>query len=663
MSNSLTYTIVDTNQKTFYNNSNVIGTPSEGDAFYGQDASYMGVQPLYQNNGDGTISDLNTGLMWKAVPIADITYGDALSGAEADTTAGYTDWRLPDIKELYSLMDFSGYTGHSAEDSEPYLDDSFFQFEYGDTSNGGRFIDAQYWSSTEYVYSTMSGNNTTFGVNFADGRIKGYPNGEGNTSDKESVALYVRGNDEYGENDFADNGDGTITDAATGLMWMQTDSLEAMSWEEALAWAEDYEYGGYDDWRLPNAKELQSLVDYERSPDTTGSAAIDPLFDSTNIGTAADPEYGFYWTGTTHVEGPAGDSAVYLSFGRALGWMEQGGTYSLLDVHGAGAQRSDPKTGDAEDFPYGRGPQGDVLRIENLVRLVRDADPADLPDDGGLTPEEPGQDGDQVPSQPDDDQGTDLPGGPVPDQGEQQPGGDDGQPGGPGGQPPMGPGQGGPGMGGFPTGPDFGGRRDMSGDRSEGNDRWTAGTGDEAFDGGAGLDVVQFGPGRDVFQVQRSDDGQVLVEGGQGSDLLVNVERAHFGEEGLAFDTEGTAGQAYRLYKAAFDRTPDEEGLGAWIHNMDNGMSLEQAGEHFINSAEFQQTYGELDNRGFVRAMYNNVLDRDPDAGGYAAWTGVLDNGGIDRAGVLAGFSESAENQHNVAGQIANGIEFDIWIA
>jgi hypothetical protein len=47
------------------------------------------------------------------------------------------------------------------------------------------------------------------------------------------------------------------------------------------------------------------------------------------------------------------------------------GERELLDVHGAGAQRSDPKTGSADRFPYGRGPQGDVIRIENMVRCVR----------------------------------------------------------------------------------------------------------------------------------------------------------------------------------------------------------------------------------------------------------------------------------------------------
>ena len=383
------YPVIDTGQKICYNNIEEITSPGEGDPFFGQDAQYSGIQPAYVVSSDQlTVYDSNTELTWQQSPDTDgdgvITTDDKLTLTEAELYVktlnaagfgGYNDWRLPTIKEQYSLIDFSGtdpsgFEGTDTSALTPFIDTGVFDFAYGDTGAGERIIDSQYASDTLYVYE----ESLCFGVNFADGRIKGYglsmPGRAG--SDKTFFVTCVRGNPAYGINDFADNGDGTITDKATGLMWSQNDSGTGMNWEEALAWVQTMnaeQYLGYDDWRLPNVKELQSIVDYTRSPDTSGSAAIDPVFGCTQIiNEAGQADYPYFWSGTTHATwNGVGGFACYVSFGRAMGYMD--GTWQ--DVHGAGAQRSDPKLGDASEYPEGHGPQGDAIRIDNFVRPVR----------------------------------------------------------------------------------------------------------------------------------------------------------------------------------------------------------------------------------------------------------------------------------------------------
>ncbi len=379
----LSYTVVDTAQVRCYDNNTEIEYPKPSGDCFGQDAQYIGNEPAYKDNGDGTVTDLNTGLMWQSDPGEKMTFKQAVAGASKCRIAGYADWRLPTIKELYSLILFSGEDidprAGSTSGLNPFIDTAYFAFVYGDPAKGERVIDSQMATATKYVSTTMRGNETMFGVNFADGRIKGYPTGSHRPGGraKRYYVFYVRGNPEYGKNDFLDNGDGTITDRATGLTWAKLDSGHLkggenkdgkMNWEQALRWAEDLEYAGHSDWRLPNAKELQSIVDYTRSPDTTQSAAIDPVFDVTPIRDAqGEVNYPFYWSSTTHKRMGGGEAACYVAFGRSQGWM--GGT--LMDVHGAGSQRSDPKAGDPAQFPRGRGPQGDVIGIYNMVRPVR----------------------------------------------------------------------------------------------------------------------------------------------------------------------------------------------------------------------------------------------------------------------------------------------------
>ena len=104
---------------------------------------------------------------------------------------------------------------------------------------------------------------------------------------------------------------------------------------------------------------------------------LEQVVEAAGLGTLLDSDYPYFWSSTTHLDGPH-NWGVYVAFGKAWGHMEQppgSGNYNLLNVHGAGAQRSDPKDGDPANWPNGNGPQGDVVRIFNYVRCVRDAVP------------------------------------------------------------------------------------------------------------------------------------------------------------------------------------------------------------------------------------------------------------------------------------------------
>ncbi|MFB9053823.1 DUF1566 domain-containing protein [Formosa undariae] len=366
----ITYPIVDTGVTEFYSNDNVISAPHGGDDFYGQDATYTGNKPSYTDNGDGTITDNITGLMWEKDMGEKMSYEASFSKAQESNLGGHSDWRVPTIKELYSLMLFTGQV-KGAKSGKLFIDTDYFNQLLGDTTIGEREIDAQTWSSTEYVGLTMNGDKTIFGVNFIDGRIKGYPKfNKRKNSENTMYFRMVRGNTDYGKNNFIDNGDGTVSDYATGLMWQKADDGKGRDWETSLAYSEDLELAGHTDWRLPNAKELQSIVDYSRSPQTTNSPAINPIFSTSEI---KDPEgnsgqYPFFWTSTTHLDGvnPT-SSAVYIAFGEGQGKMRN----QLMDVHGAGCQRSDPKSGNKNKYPTYFGPQGDVRYVYNYVRSVR----------------------------------------------------------------------------------------------------------------------------------------------------------------------------------------------------------------------------------------------------------------------------------------------------
>lgn len=184
--------------------------------------------------------------------------------------------------------------------------------------------------------------------------------------------------------------------------------------------------------------------------------------------------------------------------------------------------------------------------------------------------------------------------------------------------------------------------------------------GNNNITGSAGIDTVVMNAPAANFTVQHTDTGFTLADkvGAGGTNFLSGIERIAFSDSTLALDTSGNGGQAYRLYQAAFNRTPDAAGDGYWILQLDNGASLRDVAYGFTHSAEFTALYGaNPTDQVFVTKLYDNVLHRAPDGDGYAFWIDGLAHG-ASREDVLVNFSESKENQAQVIGSIQDGFAF-----
>lgn len=193
------------------------------------------------------------------------------------------------------------------------------------------------------------------------------------------------------------------------------------------------------------------------------------------------------------------------------------------------------------------------------------------------------------------------------------------------------------------------------------NDVLAGGAGDDLLDGGAGLDTALFAGKMENFKVSANVAGFSVADNsmGEGTERLVNIERIRFADGALALDIEGVAGQAYRIYQAAFDRSPDLTGLGYWMSVMDQGSSLKAVAAGFVGSAEFRALYGgNPTNAEIVAKFYQNVLHRAGETEGIAYWAGVLDSGAASLVDVLIGFSESAENKAALVGLMSNGFAY-----
>jgi len=185
------------------------------------------------------------------------------------------------------------------------------------------------------------------------------------------------------------------------------------------------------------------------------------------------------------------------------------------------------------------------------------------------------------------------------------------------------------------------------------------GAGNDTINGGTGIDTAIFSSSRSAYTLNNTSTLFTVSGGNDGTDTLSNIERLQFSDGLLAFDIDANAGQVCRLYKAAFDRTPDTPGLGYWIKEFDAGANtMLGIANGFIASTEFRTLYGSANtvtDRDFITLLYNNVLDRVPDQAGFEYWEAEISRGFTHEA-LLTSFSESAENKANVLGAITSGI-------
>ncbi|MCR8550897.1 DUF4214 domain-containing protein [Salipiger sp. P9] len=149
---------------------------------------------------------------------------------------------------------------------------------------------------------------------------------------------------------------------------------------------------------------------------------------------------------------------------------------------------------------------------------------------------------------------------------------------------------------------------------------------------------VIVGDGTDANTLRGGPGDNIIYDEGTGVEEVYNNDKL-------------VTGQVYRLYGATLAREPDANGFESWVAGLQTNLTLLQVATRFVNSAEFQNTYGSLTDEEFVTLLYHNVLGRAPDANGLANWVQRLEDG-MTRAQVVTGFSESGEYRNNTAPEL-----------
>ena len=244
----------------------------------------------FTDNGDGTVTDRLTGLMWLKDGGCLRTKWQSASDTLADLnnyegqntcdgyTGNYTDWRIPTMNELKSLINYG------SADSAQWLDSEGFV----------NVKSTYYWSSTTYLGNAAKAwmVNMIYGIERVGSRnsaniLAVRITASDNLPKVGQAVIYTPADESYIQEKiawptprFSDNGDGTVTDSLTNLMWLKDGGCLKQRWGDALNLLIDFninpqrypcsEYtANYSDWRLPNVKELESMFNYEVS-DSSG---------------------------------------------------------------------------------------------------------------------------------------------------------------------------------------------------------------------------------------------------------------------------------------------------------------------------------------------------------------------------------------------------------
>jgi len=251
---------------------------------FGEDADFSCNQPSFVDNQDGTVSDKVTGLMWQKTDGGEMTWEDALKYAQNCRLGGHNDWRLPTSIELFLIMDHGKHG--------PAMDTDFFPK-----------TQARYWWSN----ATRADDQSKVWVVNTGGGIGAHAKSETTSAggDRPIHVRCVRGESMLGTGPkLVDNGDGTVLDQRTGLIWKQLASDTKLTWEDALEYCANLNHAGNNDWRLPNIKELRSLSD-----DRIARPSMDKKF-------FPKASASFFWSSTSQSNRP--ERAWYVDFTTGL---------------------------------------------------------------------------------------------------------------------------------------------------------------------------------------------------------------------------------------------------------------------------------------------------------------------------------------------------------